>query len=287
MAASNPAADVDEIVELSAEAPDERRLEAIEQQRDAGHGGEGGAQGRQVPRPGGGERDARHQAFEILDTLEHLARLGALGGLDGERLHRVKAIPDAFENNQRTEQPGSQQPSTHRRDGSINLVQERSGTAALGGLQDLEVLQRGRVDQQRVGRVLDADGAHVRQFRLLCVTEVAHQRAGRGDRRLAAFEPIAIETAHAQLVEQRLSRALQVEVPPVHLGDRQLQAGDLWNGGSDVIPARHHDLARTEHRNLVAERLQAFGPSVLGDVEFAGGEIEQRDAVLDRALMRP
>ena len=128
--------------------------------------------------------------------------------------------------------------------------------------------------------------ADVRQLRLLRVAQVAHQRAGRGDRRLAALEPEAVETAHAQLVEQRLPRALQVEVPAVHLGDRQLQARDLGNGGSHVVPARHHDLARTEHRNLVAERLQAFGATVLGDVEFAGREIEQRDAVLDGALVR-
>ena len=240
----------------------------------------------EISRPCGRERDPRHQAFEILDAFERLANLRTIRPSNRKRFDRVQAIPYPLQDDQRPEQPGAHQAAAHRRDGPIDLVQKRSLPRALGGLDHLEVLQRRRIDQQRVGRVPDADAADVRQLRLLRVAQVAHQRAGRGNSRLPPLEPEAVEAAHAQLIEQGLPGAVQVEVPAVHFGDRQLQARHVRDGGSHIVATRHYDLARPEHGNLVLQRLEAFGAFVLRDVELAGREVEQRDAVLDRPLVR-
>ncbi len=53
-----------------------------------------------------------------------------------------------FERDQRTNQPRAQQPAAHRRDRLVDLVEQRSDAAALAAFENLEVLQRDRVDQQ-------------------------------------------------------------------------------------------------------------------------------------------
>jgi len=130
--------------------------------------------------------------------------------------------------------------------------------------------------------VLHAHAAHVRELGLLRVAEVPHQGAGGRHRSLPALEAEAVEAGHAQLVHQRLPRGLQIEVPAVHLGDGNLEAGDLGNGPPGVVSARDDDLAWAKDGNLVLEGLQALGSRVLGDVEFARGEVQQRHAVLGR-----
>ncbi len=282
----DPAAHVGQLVELAAQAADERRLAVLQQQRRARHHRERRAQAGEVARAGRGQRDARHHALEILDALERVAHLGPIGRADGEFLHRVQPIANALQHHQRTEQPGAQQPAAHRGDRAIDLMEQRALAAAVHRLDHLQVLQRGRIDQQRVAGVLQPDAADVRELGFLRIPQVTHQRAGRGHRGGAAFEPEAVEAAHAQLVEQRLPGALEIEVPAVHLGDRQFEARDLRDLGLHVVAAGDDNLARTQHRDFILQRLQALWPVVLGDVELTGREVEQGHAVFHGLVVR-
>ena len=103
--------------------------------------------------------------------------------------------------------------------------------------------------------------AHVRELGLLRVAQVPHQRAAGADRGLAPFEPEAFEAADAQLIEQRLARRLELEVPAVDLGDRRANLRDLGNRRRDVVAGRHDDLARPQHGDLGAQRRQSLGPA--------------------------
>ena len=110
------------------------------------------------------------------------------------------------------------------------------------------------------------------ELRLLRVAQVAHQRTAGADRSLAAFESEAFEALHAQLIEQRLPRRLELEVPAVDLGDGRADLRDLRDRCRDVVPGRDDDLARTEHGDFGSQRRQPLGPRIFGDVEFAGRE---------------
>ena len=83
--------------------------------------------------------------------------LAAIGRPDRELFDRVEPIANRFERGQRAQQPGAQQPAAHRRHRAIDLVEQRSGAAAVRRLDDLEVLERGRIDQQAVGELAQPD----------------------------------------------------------------------------------------------------------------------------------
>ena len=105
----------------------------------------------QIARTGRAERRARDQPLEILDRLDRVAELAAVGRAERQLLDGVEAIADRLERDERAQQPRAQQPAAHRRDGAIELVEQRSVAAALRSLDDLEMLERRRIDEQRVG----------------------------------------------------------------------------------------------------------------------------------------
>ena len=154
--------------------------------------------------------------------------------------------------------------------------------AAVHRLHDLEMLERRRIDLQAVGQLAKPDAAHVRELRLLRIAQVAHERAAGADRGLAPLEPKAFEALHAQLIEQRLTRRLELEVPAVDLGDGRANLRDLRDRRRDVVPRGDYDLSRPEHGDLGSQRRESLGPRIFSDVEFAGREIHQRDAVIAR-----
>ena len=119
----------------------------------------------------------------------------------------------------------------------------------------------------------------MRQVGLLRVAQVAHERTGGAHRRLPALESKAFESADPQLIQQRLARRFQFEVPAVDLGDRHGVLLDFRQQRAGVNGRGHDDLAGPQHGNLGAQRGQTFRAGVLRDIELTGREIHQRDAV--------
>src|SRR5262249_62254660 len=115
--------------------------------------GDGGGRGLGAPESagaGGAERGACAQPLDVLDRLDGFAEPATIDGTEGQLLDGVEAIADRLERDQRTEQPRSQQPAADRGHRTIELVEQRAGASAIGSLDDLEVLQRRRIDEQAV-----------------------------------------------------------------------------------------------------------------------------------------
>ena len=118
-------AHVGQIVEPADQAADQRRLEFLEHHPDARDRGDRLAQRHEVARPGRAERRARDQPFDVVDALERVAQLGARRAAEREVLDRVEPVLDPLERDERPQQPAAQQAAAHRRDGAIDLMQQR------------------------------------------------------------------------------------------------------------------------------------------------------------------
>ena len=131
----------------------------------------------QIARTGDAERGSRDQPLEVVHVLQRLAQLRAIDAVKRQLLDRVEAVANRFQRDQRTQQPPAQEAAAHRRDREIELVEQRAGAAALGALDDLEVLQRDRIDQQVVGLLAQVHAGHVREIGLLRVAQIADEGA--------------------------------------------------------------------------------------------------------------
>ena len=279
-------ADVWQLVEPGDETPDERRLELVEHHADPGDGGERLPERDQVPRAGRAERRACDEALDVVNRLHRVAELRPGRAAEGEVLHGVEAILDAFERDQRADQPGAEQTAAHRRDRPIDLVEQRPRPPAVGGLDHLQVPQRRRIDQQAVGAGPEGEVAHVREVGLLGIAEVLHERAGRRHGGGAALETEALQRLRLQLREQRPARRLVFEGPRLRFGDAGVDAGagEQRRGGGKA--SRREHFARPQHRELIGKRRTSVLARVLGRRELSGRQIEQRDAEPRRRLHR-
>ena len=265
-------------VEFRRQARHEGRLEPREQLAESGHGRERRAERHQVARPGGAERGARHEALDVVHRPQRIAELAPLGRAEGEVLDGIEAVADALEREERPDEPRAEEARAHGRHGAVKLLEQRAGAGAVHRLDDLEVLERQRIDDESIGVLLERDAAQVREVRLLRVLQVVDQRAGRPDGRRMAFEAEPLERLRAQLIEQRPSRAVGVKRPGVH----RRHAGRSARGGGqqrvDREIGRHEDLAWPQDRHLVPERPQAVAAPILSRQELTGRQVEQRDA---------
>ena len=216
-----------------------------------------------------------------MNALQRLAKLASLGRAKGELLDGVEAIADALERAQRTQQPGAEQSSAHRRDRSIDLVQQRSLRTAFAAGHDLEVFQRDRIDDEAVAARAIADGAHVGEVGLLRVSQIADERAGGLDRGLPAFQSEAFESVRLELIEECAPRGFGFEAPPFRRRDRGLhtsQRHDALDDGRLLLIVRDDNFARPQHGHFVRQCLESRGALVFRRAELPGREVDQRRA---------
>ena len=262
--------------------PDQRRRHRLEHQPDARDRGQRLAQRDQVARAGRADRHAADEPLEIVDGAQRVAQAAALGRLEGELLDGVEAILDPLERGQRAHQPGAQPARAHHRLRPIEHGQQRAVAAALGALEDLEVAERHRIDQQAVLPLAPADGADVGEVDLLRVAQVLDQRAGGARRGGMAVQPEGVQAAGAQLVAQRLRGAIDAERPLVERRDGDAEARDLGQQRHRLDALRHDHLARAQHAELLVQRLASVGAGVLRGQELAGRGVEQAPRRADR-----
>ena len=156
-------------------------------------------------------------------------------------------------------------------------MQQRSGAAAVGRRDDLEVPERGRIDDHAVGAGAERDVAHVREVGLLRVAQVLDERAGGAGRGGAVVEaePVAASASAVWSISDRRA-ASNSNVHSSAGVDRALEP-QLADQRCGIAARRRHDhFARAQHRELVGQRLACVRPGVLGGREFAGGHVEQR-----------
>ena len=260
-AAVDVVAHVDEIVERADQRPGERRLARLEDEPHARHHRDRLLQADEIARPRVAERGTRDEALEILHAFQDLAELAAVCAAKGELLDGIQAVANAIERDQRAQQPRAQQASRHGRDRPIDLVEQRALAAAIHRLDDFQMLQRDRVDEQAVGRRLVGNAADVREVGFLRVAQIVEQRAcGRHGGRVSV-EPEAFEPVRAELVDERAPRRFVLERPRLDAGDRQPIAGAVEQHAAQIEIDRRDNLARPQHHHFVRQRLQARGPA--------------------------
>ena len=274
-------ADLGHVVHLADEAPDERRLHLGQRHAEAWDGDQRQPQRHQVARAGGPERRSRDEAFDVMDVFQDVPELAAIRRPKRQLLDRVEPILNPFERDERREQPAAQEPSTHRRGRAVDLIEEGSRTPAAGALDDLEMLQRRGIDDERVAARAISNRPDVREIHLLRVLQVLHQRPRGGDGPRVAVEAEPGERLGPRLIEQHPPRVLDVERPGLDLGEArgwQTRREGERRFRSAGQPGRDDDLARPKHGEVVAERMAPVGAAVLGRAEFTGRQVEQGDA---------
>ena len=146
--------------------------------------------------------------------------------------------------------------------------EQRSLAAALHRLDDLEVLQRDRIDQQASADVLAAAiAADVREVGLLGVAQVARPaRRRRRPRPGAAFEAEPVEAADAQLVEQRAAAPLSSSKSSRRRAVTGSRAAAISGSARrHVVAGGDDNLARPEHaRSRRRSACRPVGAGVLG-----------------------
>ncbi len=121
-------------------------------------------------------------------ALGQVPKLGAVGAVKRKVFHRVQAILDARQGDERSHEPCTNQTSAHRGRRAIDLVQQRACAAAIHTFHHIEVAQRDGIDQQCVSRQAPRDVSHMRQFHALRGAEIVHDGAGRRRRRRRVFK---------------------------------------------------------------------------------------------------
>ena len=266
-------------VERGCQRPHQRRLQRLEHQLQAGNRGQRLAQRDQIARPGGAERGARDQPLQVVDGLQRLAEL-ALAQWNG-----TPALPPRRDGREsrssvasgRSSQPRSRRPPIDVIVRSISSSSEPFVSALAAG-NDLQVLERDRIDDQAVAGGLVGDRADVREVGFLRVAQIRRQPARGLDGGRPALEAEPVEAVDPELIEECAPRGFRLERPGIGRGHRQLQPGDVGQPIDD-LPRRHHDFPRTQHGDLVGERLQAVAAAIFRGGEFARGQVDQRDTI--------
>ena len=274
----NGVPDVGDLVELAAQALDERRDHGFEDEPQARDGRERLPQRHEISRAGRAERRPGDEALEIVHRPQRVAHPPPLGHAVAELLHGVEPILNAFERDQRTRQPRAQQPRAHGRLRPIQHRQQRPLAPATRAFEHLEVANRHRVDEQRVAALAPADGAHVREIHLLRVAQVGDQRAGGARRRRSAVESVGVEAARLELFGERPVGTVIAERPRLDQRDRKIQPCCLRQQRCEVGALRRDDLPGAQDLNFLVERLPSRVAGVFGGEELARGHVEQRHA---------
>ena len=162
-------ADVAQVVELGDERSDERRLRSASTVAHPGNDRKRLLQTDQIARPRRAERRRATRRSRSWTGLMALAELAAIGRPKRQLLDRVQPIADGS-----SESSGRSSHARSRRlpidvIGPIELVEQRAVAAAFGSFEDLEMLERRRIDQQRVGALRDSSIARTCARSTFCV----------------------------------------------------------------------------------------------------------------------
>ena len=145
-------ADVGEVVDLGHQAGEQRRLQtaASAAQRGAAAPSDwpSATTSRGPAVPSEMRATSRSRSCMLLSSSRSLPRSVVA---EREVFDGVEPILNARQRDQRPHQPLPQQPPAHRRRGAIEHVQQRAVAAALRALDDVQMAQRDRIDEQRVG----------------------------------------------------------------------------------------------------------------------------------------
>ena len=278
-----------EVVQLADEAPDERRLQLVEQHAHARDGDERLPQRDEIARAGGAERRARDEALDVVDRLQRVAQLAAFGRRGTRAPRPRRADPGSVRaTTSGAQQPAAQQRAAHRRLRAVDLVEQRSGTAAVRrsrrprgaagrGIDD-QAVGAGAITRSR-GRARDrpsACRAGTARARRRRETAAGCDRRGRTRRGSASASARAACAAPSRRRTSR--RRLRVTRHVAGAGGSTSAAASVESGRARR--SRAAAARRARRRAPGARRRRGTRRR-----EFAGRQVEQRDARQRRSLV--
>ncbi len=232
------------LAEFAAEFLQPRRVQRREQFTQARQQAQRIAQRRQVARARAAQGDPRQDAFDVAEGAEGLAQSGVRAVF--ERRDRVVPRAQHAAVAQRPVQPAPQQAPAHRRHRGIEHPEQgRAGVAVHPGIE-FEVAARGRVHRDRAIAGFHGDGRQVRQPLLLCLLDIAQQRAGGSDGQRLVVDAEAAQVVDAEELQQLATAAVGVEQP-------RGAAAHARASGDGFRPAfliRHQDFRRLQPREF-------------------------------------
>ena len=233
------------------------------------------AEADQIPRAGAAEGCSGDQPLDVMHVPQEVAQLGPLRTLEREVFDGVEPVLDPRKRHEWPEEPGPQQPAAHGRHRAIDRVQERPGPAPIDPFDDVQVAQRHRIDEERIGGLDERDVAHMRQVAALGLPHVRHDGPSRRHRSRGPVEPEAGERGDAELFGQGLDGAGVVKRPGLHLGDARADAldercrllGTLARLGDE-------EFFRPQERQFGHDGRARLGAGQLGREKGARGDVE-------------
>ena len=142
-------------------------------------------------------------------------------------------------------------------------------------LENLEVLQRRRIEHEGVGDLVKREPSKVRHVAPQVLADVMQRAAGRTDRRRAALQPEAVERGDLEMILQRELRRLEREHPAVVAVEHADIRLDRCGQPRRLFRINH--LARVEPLQLGEHGVLVFQ---LGNLEIAGRQVDRRYAKL-------
>ena len=194
-------------------------------------------------------------------------------------LDRIETVDDRVASREGALKPGAQQATAHRGAGEVDFREQRAAAAPLGALENLQMVEGGRVDDEVIRPRAEREGPEVFQIGPLGVAQMLNEASCRLDRSgmFPRIEAEPLQRRRAELFQQGPPRAFEVEEPGLDAGDGH---GDLLDPGQgrrvEVIGQEY--LPRADGGQIVHGRACRRGSAVLGDLTLPGGQVGRGEA---------
>ena len=208
---------------------------------------------------------------------ELLAQFGAQDGLLPQFADGVEALFDFGAIHRRAQQALAQQAAAHAGEGLIEHAEHgglRLRAPGIGGedrLDQFQIAHGDGVEHHGIGAVVVGRAVEMVERGALRVAQVVQDGAGGADGGGAIGEAAAIEREQLEVIAQGAVGVVVGEDPVFEFGAHEARAGAFFAGEQGQVAGKEH-FARAQ----VFERAGHFGGLHVGDLEFAGGDIDVR-----------
>src|SRR5215468_11501676 len=142
----------------------------------------------------------------------------------------------------RTQDPGAQQPLTHRRDGRVQRAKECDLRSGIGKerLNQLQIAHRNGVEHQAILAIIEADAIKVMQGSALSIADVVEDRTCRGSGGWTASQPKAFQREHTEMILKERNRVVGGKGPVFErgLGEAKTDNAGTLCGDTSTIKER-------------------------------------------------
>ena len=205
-----------------------------------------------LARTGAAERDSRREPLEIGDARQMLRHHFGDRARPCQLIDGIVPLENPLRRFQRSHDPAPQRARPHRRARGVDDAPERRARARrVARFDDLEIRQRGRIELQVVGVVVDAQRLHMFERPLVTRRRVSQRAAGSAGARVAVVESEAAQRLRAEMFRQIVVRSAGVEHRRLDRRRRDAELRDMSR--ESVRVGRKNRFARREAHHVVGE----------------------------------